>query len=91
MTLAFPNPSRNFDPKRRGVHFTGYDGMMEVPFFVEADALVDRSAAVQDYQLLEKQLVSAFDVMNQLIYKVAERMYYRGRHKSYTLTAVDFR
>ena len=42
MSLAFPNPSRSFDEVRNAVRFIGHDGMFEVPFFVEADALSGR-------------------------------------------------
>lgn len=40
MTLIFPNSSRSFDEKRNAVRFLGHEGMFEVRFFVEADALV---------------------------------------------------
>lgn len=39
MTLAFPNSSCSFDETRNAVRFSGYDGMFEVPFFVESGAL----------------------------------------------------
>ena len=39
MALSFPNPSRSFDESRKGVRFVGHDGVFEVPFFIEADAL----------------------------------------------------
>ena len=40
MALAFPNRSRSYDDVRHRVRFVGHDGMIEVPFFVETDALV---------------------------------------------------
>lgn len=40
MTLLFPNSSRSFDEKRNAVRFLGHEGMFEVRFFVEAEALV---------------------------------------------------
>jgi hypothetical protein len=39
MTLLFPNPSRSLDEKRNAVRFIGHDGMLELRFFVEAEAL----------------------------------------------------
>lgn len=39
MTLIFPNPSRSFDETHNAVRFSGYDGVFQVPFVVEAAAL----------------------------------------------------
>ena len=39
MTLEFLNPSRSFDEVRNAIRFIGHDGMFEVPFFVEVEAL----------------------------------------------------
>ena len=39
MTLAFPNTARSFDEVRKAVRFFGHDGMFEIRFFVEAEAL----------------------------------------------------
>ncbi len=39
MTLNFPNPTRSYDERRKAVHFVGHDGVFEIPFFIEADAL----------------------------------------------------
>ena len=47
MALNFPNPSRSFDESRKGVRFVGHDGVFEVPFFIEADALVKASKAAR--------------------------------------------
>ncbi|MBB2672903.1 UNVERIFIED_ORG: hypothetical protein GGE44_002465 [Rhizobium esperanzae] len=44
MTLTFPNKSRSFDESRNAVRFSGYDGMFEVRFLVEANALRTRLA-----------------------------------------------
>lgn len=53
MTLAFPNPSRNFDKARNAIRFTGYDGMFEVPFFVETSALGQSGAEPRSEDVLE--------------------------------------
>lgn len=86
MTLAFPNPSRSFDETRNAVRFTGYDGMFQVPFLVEAGALSisGKSAAS------EAECLTAFDAARTAIHKVAHKAYSRGRHPLYTLTAADF-
>lgn len=86
MTLVFPNPSRSFDETRKAVRFIGYDGMMQVPFLVEAGALsISGKSAVS-----EADCLTAFDAARSAIHKVAQKAYSRGCHTPYTLTATDF-
>ena len=87
MTLQFPNPSRSFDEQRKGVRFTGHDGMFEIPFFVEAAALAKLKQAVPS----ERDFLAAFDAARKTILDVAREADSHGRRKSYTLTAGDFR
>jgi hypothetical protein len=87
MTLEFPNRSRSFDEARNAVRFLGYDGMFEVPFFVEAGALA-RSGRKE---LSEAEYLTAFDAARNSIHDVAREAYSHGRRTSYTLTATDFR
>ncbi len=87
MTLEFPNRSRSFDEARNAVRFLGYDGMFEVPFFVEAGALA-RSGR---QELSEADYLTAFDAARNSIHDVAREAYSHGRRTSYTLTATDFR
>lgn len=91
MTLAFPNPSRSFDGTRNVVRFTGYDGMFEVPFSVEIDALVKSTTELRISETLETKCLSAFDAFRTSIYRAASRAYSNGRRTSYILTAADFR
>jgi hypothetical protein len=85
MALSFPNRSRSFDEARKAVRFLGYDGMFEVPFVVQAEALSgDRSSV-----LTEADCLAAFDAARDSIYDVARKVYARGR--STTLTSADFR
>ncbi|MCV0396167.1 MAG: DUF1488 domain-containing protein [Rhizobiaceae bacterium] len=86
MTLTFPNSSRSYDEERGGVRFTGYDGMFEVPFLVEAEALGQGSGAIS-----EAGLLSAFDAARSSIHDVAKERYSGGRRTRYILTAADFR
>lgn len=86
MTLAFPNPSRSFDEVRNAVRFIGHDGMFEVPFFVNVDALGSGKA-----ELSEAECLTAFDAARGLIHDVAREAYSHGRRNSYTLTTADFR
>lgn len=89
MTLAFPNPSRNFDKMRNAVCFFGHDGMFEIRFFVEAAALAERGSL--GGRMSESKCLSAFDTLCTTIHDVAREAYSHGRNSSYTLTASDFR
>ena len=91
MTLQFPNRSRSFDDSRRAVRFSGYDGMFEVRFFVEADALSARSGSPSSDAGLEDDCLAAFDAQRQSIHDVAREIYSGARRTSYTLTSADFR
>ena len=87
MTLSFPNPSRSFDEARNAVRFIGHDGMFEVPFFVQVDALgVGGASAAR-----EAESLTAFDAARGSIHDVAREAYSQGRRTSYTLTPADFR
>jgi len=90
MTLAFPNPSRSFDEARKAVCFTGHDGMHQVRFFVEVEALAKAGIASAG-SAPEARYLSAFDALRASIHDVAGRAYARTRRDSYTLTAADFR
>lgn len=87
MTLAFPNPSRNYDEARRGVRFSGHDGMFEISFFVEAAVLAEASPD----PVSEQQYLQAFDAMRTSIQTVAREMYANHRRPTNTLTTSDFR
>lgn len=87
MTLSFPNPSRNFNETRRGVSFSGHDGMFEIAFFVEAAVL----ARHQPSPVSEQQYLSAFDAMRASIHDVALKIYTSSHRQTNTLTTTDFR
>ncbi|TIR17357.1 MAG: DUF1488 domain-containing protein [Mesorhizobium sp.] len=91
MTLAFPNLSRSFDPERNGVYFIGHDGMFQIRFFIEAEALAKNGIALGGKANVETAYLSAFDGLRISIQNVAGRVYARHRRDSYTLTAADFR
>jgi hypothetical protein len=73
MTLLFPNSSRSFDEKRNAVRFLGHEGMFEVRFFVEADALVAADAELGRSKISESKLLSAFDALRSSVYDVARK------------------
>ena len=83
--LKFPNDSRSYDATRRAVRFWGYDGPMEVSFFVTAEALQRLNRSTQD----EQELLRTFDAHQREIRTAAERSYKRGRQGSYELTEKD--
>lgn len=76
MSLIFPNRSRTFDENRQGVLFTGYDGMFEVPFLVEAAALLEATIPIS-----EATYLAAFDETRVRIQDAAIRVY-RGRQNT---------
>ena len=84
MTLNFPNSCRSYDEARRRVRFIGHDGMFEIPFFVENDALPTKSTR-------EAEILAAFDTARATIHDVARETYGNTRRTEYTLTAADFR
>jgi hypothetical protein len=91
MTLAFPNPSRSFDQERHGVYFIGHDGMFQIRFFIEAEALAKNGIALGANASVETAYLSAFDGLRTSIQQVAGKVYARHRRDSYTLTVADFR
>jgi hypothetical protein len=83
--LNFPNDSRSYDATRRAVRFWGYDGPMEVSFFVTAEALQRLQGGTED----EEELLKAFDAHRRKIRTAAERCYKGKRQGSYELTEKD--
>jgi hypothetical protein len=84
MTLTFLNRSRSYDKARQRVRFMGHDGVFEVPFFVETDALPTATAGEAEY-------LAAFDAERATIHDVAREIYGNVRRTMYVLTAEDFR
>lgn len=91
MSLTFPNPSRDFQKSRNAVGFTGYDGMFEVQFFIEVDALAKFKGDSKFPQNIESCWLTAFDALRTSILDVAREAYANSRRTSYTLTVADFR
>ncbi|WP_416066501.1 DUF1488 domain-containing protein [Rhizobium sp. ZK1] len=87
MPLIFPNRSRSFDEGREGVRFSGYDGMFEVRFLIEASALSSIARTGQT----EAECLSAFDAARPAILEAASALYGRGGKDRYTLTEKDIR
>jgi hypothetical protein len=86
MPLSFPNQSRSYDARQHWVRFWAYDQALEIPFFVEADALCSIDPKTTRDEL---GLLNAFDLHRGRILKAADRIYSRRRRGSYTLAAAD--
>lgn len=91
MKLLFPNPSRNYDESHGRVLFWGYDGAMEVSFFVEVAALKKLFPETGHSKF---EVLIAFDAVRKRIYAVADKVYqYGGKGKgtyAYVLSVEDF-
>lgn len=72
MALTFPNSSRSFDEKGHRIRFLGYDGMFEIRFFVELDAI---SKAMAKVIVGEHDFLAAFDNLRGSILDVARKAY----------------
>ena len=87
MALRFPNLSRSYDERAHRFRFVGYDGMTEIPFFLEAGAVPSIGSS---QKASETGLLRAFDSARETILNVATQAYARGRRKTYVLTDKDF-
>jgi Protein of unknown function (DUF1488) len=87
--LNFPNPSRSFDASRSRVRFWGYEGAMEISFFVEEAAL---RRLCPEMSSVEAGFLGAFDVAIKRIHKVAAKVHGRAGKGvfAFSLAAADF-
>lgn len=88
MALTFPNRSRSYDEAGRRIRFIGYDGMFEIPFCVQVEALPLQKPPLAGG---EADYLAAFDAARGTIQDVAREAYSNGRKKMFVLTAADFR
>ena len=85
--VEFPNPCRSYDATLRAVRFWGYDRSMENSFSVTYDAL---RRMEPNLQADEASALRAFDRNRELIFRIASKVYARGRRCTYNLVAADF-
>lgn len=86
--LSFPNPSRSFDENGARIRFWGYDGPIEVTFFLEVVAL---KKCDQKMALTEDAILASFDRALEKVRSVANKVYTRRRRSSiYIITSSDF-
>jgi len=86
MTPEFPNRA---GVSGTAVRFSGYDGMLEVWFFIEADALLLRNVSQAGDVSLRDNCLAAFDAQRPSIQRVARSIHAGTRRGSYTLTSAD--
>ena len=84
--LEFPNRSRSYDPGNKRIRFTGHDGMFEIAFSIDVDAL---SSEILDVAEAESAYLKAFDAASAYILEVARTAYKRTKRHSYAFTAAD--
>ena len=85
--LNFPNASRSYDPTRQSVRFWGYDGALEISFFVREEALLLLAPSATPR---EASLLIVFDQHREHIIRTARKVYERRRKGSYELHGSDF-
>jgi hypothetical protein len=76
MTLHFPNQSRSYDATAGRIRFWGYDGTIEVPFFMQLSALLRLYPRTSN---TEAGILAAFDIGWSRICEIAVREYSRDR------------
>ncbi len=87
MALSFPNALRSYDTSHHRVRFVGYDGISQISFFLESDALARIDARVRRD---EPSALSVFDKNIDRILDAAAKAYRNTRKNSYLLGASDF-
>ncbi len=87
----FPQPEPKLRETRNAVRFIDHDGMFEVRFFVEADALAGPDARTDKKDETEAACLAAFDRARFSIHDVARNLYLRGRQPNYVIKASDLR
>ena len=88
MSITFENPTRRFDDSINCMRFSGYDGAIEVSFFLRMEALVKLCPKLNQ---TEPEILDAFDLRLKKIHKAASKVYSRNK-KTYvcTITSEDF-
>ena len=89
MALTFPNLSRSYDAAGKRIRFLGHDGMVQISFSVEIDAISKKKAA--EPADAETDYLAAFDAVRGLVHDMARNAYSRGRKNMYDLTSADFK
>ena len=88
MALTFLNPTRSIDATVNCIRFSGYDGALEISFFLKIEALAKICETLSD---VDSEILDAFDLRLKEIHKVATSVYKRNK-RTYvcTLNLDDF-
>jgi len=82
MLLIFPHLGRCYDSTRKGIRFYGCDHTIEIPFFIEQDALLMFDA---DEHTSDAGYLRTFDANRERICDVASDVYSRQPKQWYGL------
>ncbi|SIT56912.1 conserved hypothetical protein [Mesorhizobium prunaredense] len=80
MALTFPNRSRSYDEAGQYLHFLGHNGMFEMLFLIEIEALAN---AKPEAATAEAGYLATFDASPDSIRDVARKVYSHGRKNVY--------
>ena len=80
--LNFPNESRTYDAVADRIRFWGHDGALEVPFFLQLNALFRLYPRTSN---TEAGILAAFDAGRTRINEIAGKAYSRDRRSFYVL------
>ena len=85
--IGFPNQMRSFDEDSGVIRFSGYDGVMEVRFVLEAPALEQLAGLTRSP---DTDYLGAFDKRRTQIETAAIRSYKKNRKSVIRLSIADF-
>ncbi len=85
--IGFPNEMRSFDEEAGIIRFSGYDGVMEVRFMLEAPALEQIAGLSRSP---DTPYLDAFDRCRVQIQTAATRSYKKHRNSLIRLSSADF-
>jgi hypothetical protein len=85
--IGFPNQMRSFDEEAGTIRFSGYDGVMEVRFVLEAPALEQIAGLSRSP---DTAYLDAFDRCRDEIETAASRAYRKTRKSLVWLSSADF-
>ncbi|MDP9838661.1 hypothetical protein J2T09_003433 [Neorhizobium huautlense] len=88
MGISFPNLARSFDGKSRCVRFTGYDGMLEIKFYLATEVLASEKS---HRNASEGEYLTSFDALRPRILKAATSAYSVNRSSTIMLDLTHFR
>ena len=86
MALNFPNQSRSYDEVHDRIRFIGHDGVFEIAFYVETEAL---AKTTENLVRNEHGYLAAFDAARGPIERVANKAYSQEKNAMIVLTAAD--